>query len=71
MAGCVRTCRDCSELCWICSVYMARGTVLAASVCLARVKACDLCAAKCGKHQADSGPEAVGARWRRFSIWFV
>src|SRR6188472_939591 len=53
MAGCVRTCRDCSELCWVCPGYMSRGSALAAAVCRACAEACDACAAECGKHQAD------------------
>ena len=35
MANCVRSCRDCSELCWVCSGYMSRGSRLATEVCRA------------------------------------
>ena len=47
MAECVRTCRDCSELGWVCSGYMARGSALAAAVCRACIEACDRCAEEC------------------------
>jgi hypothetical protein len=53
MANCVRTCRDCSELCWVCAGYMSRGSALAASVCRACADACDACAAECSKHEAE------------------
>ena len=53
MANCVRTCRDCSELCWVCAAYMSRGSQLAAEVCGACARACDLCAAECEKHSAE------------------
>ena len=50
MATCVRTCRDCLELCWVCSGFLSRGSQLAAEVCGACARACDLCAAECEKH---------------------
>jgi hypothetical protein len=53
MANCVRTCRDWSELCWVCSGYLSRGSQLAAEVCGACASACDLCAAECEKHSAE------------------
>jgi hypothetical protein len=53
MANCARTCRDCSELCWICCGSMSRGSPLAAAVCRVCAQACDACASECSKHKAD------------------
>ncbi len=53
MAGCVRTCRDCTALCWVCTGFMSRESALAAELCRACAKACVLCAAECGEHEAE------------------
>ena len=53
MANCVRTCRDRSELCWMCSGYMSRGSSLAVALCRVCAVACEVCATECGAHQAE------------------
>ena len=47
MAECVRTFRDCAELCWTSAGYMSRGSTLAADVCRACAEACRRCAEEC------------------------
>jgi hypothetical protein len=53
MADCARACRDCADLCWICSAFMSRGGLAIADLCHTCALICDLCAAECGKHPND------------------
>jgi hypothetical protein len=53
MGDCIRACRDCAELCWVCAGYMSRGSQLAVELCGVCARACELCADECEKHDAE------------------
>ncbi len=57
MAQCIKTCRDCTDLCALCARFMARGSDLHAQMCAVCIEACDRYAAECKNH--DHGHAVV------------
>lgn len=53
MAECIRTDRDCGDLCGLVLSFAQRQSKLLPDVVAACVKACQTCAEECEKHQHD------------------
>lgn len=51
MAECIRTDRDCAEMCWTAAALMSRGSQFAEELCRLCADVCDACAAECEKHE--------------------
>ncbi len=41
MANCIKTCRDCTDLCALCARFMSRNSDLHAQLCAVCAEACD------------------------------
>ena len=50
MADCIRLDIDCSGICRLATGYMARGSQLASSICMACAEVCDACGDECAKY---------------------
>lgn len=46
-------CRDCADLCALCTQFMFRNSEFHAHLCGVCAEACDRCAAECEKHDHD------------------
>lgn len=50
MAECIRTDRDCAQLCWTTSALLARDSEFSGELCAVCAKVCQACADECAKH---------------------
>ena len=50
MIECIRTCRDCADICALSVALMARNSDLAMELCRTCAIACELCAEECSQH---------------------
>jgi len=53
LAECIRLDLDCSALCRLAAALIAKDSRFAKELCLLCAKACEACAAECGKHDMD------------------
>ena len=53
MAECIRTDRDCADICGIVLSFTQRESRLLPELITACIKACQLCASECGQHDHD------------------
>ncbi len=53
MADCIRTDRDCAQLCWTASALMVRNSHFVGDLCALCAKVCDVCAEECEKHDQE------------------
>lgn len=61
MALCIRTDRDCADLCRLAALLMARDSPLADEICRLCAIACQACAEECAKHDHDHCQECAQA----------
>ena len=61
MYNCVRGCRDCAGLGWLCAAFISRGTQLARDLCQVCARSCDLCADACGQYEDERCRQCVAA----------
>lgn len=53
MVACIKLCRDCADVCGLCTQFMARDSDHAANACSLCAKICQACADECAKHKMD------------------
>lgn len=53
MAGCIRSDRDCAEMCWTTAALLSRDSDFAAQICQLCAEVCDACGGQCESHEAD------------------
>ncbi len=53
MVACIKLCRDCADVCGLCTQFMARDSDHVANACSLCAKICQACADECAKHKMD------------------
>jgi hypothetical protein len=59
MAECIRTDRDCAEICWSTAAYLSRNSQFIQDICRLCADVCDACGQECRKHEMDHCQECA------------